>query len=146
CVLAAPRLVCILRAVQAAQAPRIGLAVGTCALIQMLVFAHGPLSLASPIVADRGFQAPFLGSDPGPSDREAADSIVALASEQSGPLLSEEAGFAIVAGQPVIGNATQLRNLSDAGLWDSHALVDMIAAHRFGLVILNAQRYPAPVL
>jgi len=52
----------------------------------------------------------------------------------------------LAAGKPVVGNATHLRNLHEAGLWDPTALVADLNAGRYGLVVLNAQLYPKPVL
>src|SRR5205823_6293667 len=118
CVLAAARLVALLQAAAAAATPRFSLALGAGMLIQMLLIAHGPLSDLSPLLADHGFQAPLLGRAPSATDRMAADDLTAEVAAQGGSVLSEEAGFVIAAGKPVIGNPTHLRNLAEAGLWD----------------------------
>ncbi len=61
-------------------------------------------------------------------------------------MLSEDPSFAVVAGQPLIGNATHLRNLYQAGLWDPSPMVNDVRAHRYAIVILDAELYPEPVL
>lgn len=63
-----------------------------------------------------------------------------------GPVLSEDAGFVVAAGKAVVGNPTHLRTLYESGHWDSSRLVGDIQSKRFGLIILNAELYPAPVL
>jgi hypothetical protein len=113
---------------------------------QMLLFAHGPFSNAIPMLPDLGRQAEFLGHIPSAADRAAADGIVATMRQGDGPVLSEAPTFMIAAGKPVVANATHLRNLSDAGLWDPAPLVADVRAHRFDVVVLNAQLYPAAVL
>ena len=80
------------------------------------------------------------------SDHVAGDRIVARINESQLPVMSEEAGFSLVAGREVISNPTQLLNVWKAGLWDDSALVDMIENREFGLIILRAQFYPTPVL
>ena len=53
---------------------------------------------------------------------------------------------AVVAGRPVVANATHLRNLYLAGLWDPAPMVNDLRAHRYAMVILDAELYPEPVL
>jgi hypothetical protein len=65
---------------------------------------------------------------------------------QSGPALSEDPSFAVVAGQPLVGNATHLRNLYLAGLWDPAPMVNDLRAHKYAIVVLDAELYPEPVL
>ena len=64
----------------------------------------------------------------------------------SGPALAEDPSFAVAAGKPIVANATHLRNLYQAGLWDPAGLVADLRAHRYGIVILDAELYPEPVL
>ena len=78
------------------------------------------------------------GQPGGPTHVESAD--------MPGPVLSEDPSFAVVAGQPLIGNATHLRNLYHSGLWDPSPMVDDLRAHRYAIVILDAELYPEPVL
>jgi hypothetical protein len=61
-------------------------------------------------------------------------------------VLAEEASFAVVAGQDVVGNATHLRNLHQAGLWNPTSLVNDLHVRRYAIVVLNAELYPEPVL
>jgi hypothetical protein len=62
------------------------------------------------------------------------------------PVLSEEAGFSLVAGRDVITNPTQLLNVWLRGQYEGDELIAMIEAQEFGLIILRAQFYPEPVL
>lgn len=115
-------------------------------LVQMALFAHGPLSTAFPALPDRGFQGGLLGVAPGPADRAAADQIAAVLRKAQGPVLVEDPSFAVAAGKPVVANATHLRNLYQAGLWDPASMVADLQARRYDVVVLNANLYPEPVL
>lgn len=79
-------------------------------------------------------------------DRAAGDEIVRLIRATEGPVLSEEAGFAMAAGRDVIGNPAQLRNLHLAGRFNASELIAMIDRGEFGIVVMRAQFYPPPVL
>jgi len=81
-----------------------------------------------------------------PADIEAGYYIVELIRATEGPVLSEEAGFNLIAGKEVLTNPTQLLNLASNGLYDGAALLDMIESRAFGLIVLRAQFYPVPVL
>jgi len=72
--------------------------------------------------------------------------IVEAVRNTPGLVLSEEAGFVLRAGRPVITNPTQLLNLWLNGSWDPIELVGMIERREFGLIIFRAQFYPEPVL
>ncbi len=61
-------------------------------------------------------------------------------------MLSEEAGFSLVAGEDVITNPTQLLNLWHAGLFDGEELIGMIEDQAFASIVFRAQFYPPPVL
>lgn len=113
---------------------------------QLALFAHGPIVGLAPPLRDRGFQAWTLGREPTAADRAAGETLVEYARRWPGPVLYEEAGFALAAGKAALGNATHLRNLYAAGRWRPDALVADLAAHRFEYVVLNAQLYPDPVL
>jgi hypothetical protein len=110
------------------------------------LLAHGPLSDTGFWLPDLGRQAPYLGRIPDAQARVRGDELVALLRETPGPILSEAPSFVLAAGKPVVGNATHLRNLEEAGLWSSAPLVADIRAHRFALIILGAQLYPPSVL
>jgi hypothetical protein len=99
-----------------------------------------------PWLPDRGPQGAFLGRAPTADDEQAAEKIAAEIRPLRGPALSEDPSFAVVAGKPLVGNATQLRNLYEAGLWDPSPMVNDLAAHKYAIVILDAELYPAPVL
>lgn len=79
-------------------------------------------------------------------DIENGDTIVQLIRETDAPVMSEEAGFSLVAERDVITNPTQLRNLWLNGLWNGDELLDDIENQVFGLIIFRAQFYPVPVL
>lgn len=80
------------------------------------------------------------------ADIEAGYAIVERIRATDSLVLSEEAGFNIVAGREVITNPTQLLNLDRAGLFNGENLVAMLDEQAFGLIILRAQFYPTPVL
>lgn len=80
------------------------------------------------------------------ADTQAGYDIVAMIQASEQPVMSEEAGFTMVAGRDVVTNPTQLRNLYLAGLYDGSQLIAMINQQAFGLIILRAQFYPTPVL
>ena len=130
------------RPVEAAAA----LAMGAALFGQGLLMAHGPLVTDEPWLQNRGVQAAMLGTSPGGADRAAGDQVVEIMLRSEGPVLSEAPSFAVAAGRPVVANATHLRNLHDAGLWDPSALVAELEQRRYDVVVLNANLYPEPVL
>jgi 4-amino-4-deoxy-L-arabinose transferase-like glycosyltransferase len=79
-------------------------------------------------------------------DTAAGWRIVELVRQTEGPVLSEEAGFNLLAGKDVITNPTQLLNLADNGLFQGDDLIRMIRNQEFGLLVLRAQFYPPDVL
>ena len=79
-------------------------------------------------------------------DTQAGYQIVEMIQNTDTLVMSEEAGFPMVAGRDVVTNPTQLRNLYLAGLYDGSQLVSTINNQEFGLIILRAQFYPTPVL
>lgn len=81
-----------------------------------------------------------------PEDLAAGYSIVDRIRAVDGPVLSEEAGFNLLAGKDVITNPTQLLNLANNGLYEGAALLEMIDSRAFDLMVLRAQFYPVPVL
>jgi 4-amino-4-deoxy-L-arabinose transferase-like glycosyltransferase len=81
-----------------------------------------------------------------PEDIAAGYSIVERIRAVDGPVLSEEAGFNLLAGKDVITNPTQLLNLANNGLYEGAALLEMIDSRAFDLMVLRAQFYPVPVL
>ncbi len=80
------------------------------------------------------------------ADIDAGWSIVARIRESEQPVISEDAGFTLMAGREAITNPTQLLNLEKKGLYDGGELVRMIDGQEFGLIILRAQFYPDVVL
>jgi hypothetical protein len=131
----------------ASGSPARSLLLGGALVVQGLLLAHGAVSDAVDWLPDRGFQAGNLGRAPSDADRRAADQLAALARAAPGPVLAEDASFDVVAGKPIVGTSPpSLRNLYAAGLWDPAPLVADLRAHRYGLVILDAQLYPEPVL
>lgn len=81
-----------------------------------------------------------------PGDIDAGWTIVERARASNGPILSEEAAFALWSGHEVVTNPTQLLNLSLNGKFDSTELVHLIDDQAFGLVILRAKFYPEDVI
>ncbi len=83
-----------------------------------------------------------------PTEQEIANGwrLVDLAAEGDAPAISEDAAFSLLAGKPVVTNPTQLLNLYNNGLYDPSALIAMIEAQAFNVLILRADFYPEPVL
>ena len=84
----------------------------------------------------------FLTDD----DLRAGHAIVERIMRTAPPSMSEDLGFSFAAGRDVVSNATQLRILHLAGMFEGGELVGMIEAQDFGIVILRALFYPPPVL
>lgn len=80
------------------------------------------------------------------ADIDAGWRIVDLINATEKPVISEDAGFTLMAGRSVITNPTQLLNLEKKGLYKGTELVKMIDEKAFGLIILRAQFYPDVVL
>jgi hypothetical protein len=126
--------------------PRLRLALGSALFVQVLLLSHTVVSAALPWLPDRGPQSAFLGHPPSFEDVQNGALIAAEIRRARGLALSEDPSFAVVAGKPLVGNATHLRNLYQAGLWDPAPLVNDLRAHRYAIVILDAELYPEPVL
>jgi hypothetical protein len=122
------------------------LALGAALFIQAVLLSHAALSDALPWLPDRGPQSAFLGRAPTLEDRQAAQQLTAQVRRAAGPVLSEDPSFAVMAGQPLVGNATHLRNLYQTGLWDPQPMVSELRSHKYAIVILDAELYPEPVL
>jgi hypothetical protein len=129
-------------------APTAGLrwGLGAALFIQAVLLSHAGLSEALPWLPDRGPQGAFLGRAPTSEDNQAAQVITAEIRRVRGPVLSEDPSFAVAAGRPLVANATHLRNLYLSGLWDPTPMVNDLQAHRYAMVILDAELYPEPVL
>jgi len=136
----------ITRFLDSAPATRLRYALGGALLIQAFLLSHAGISAALPWLPDRGPQSLFLGRPPTFDDQHAAEMISTQIRAAHGPALSEDPSFAVVAGQSLIGNATHLRNLYQAGLWDPSPMVSDLHARRYAIVILDAELYPEPVL
>jgi len=136
----------IVRFLAAAPASRLRWGLGLALLIQALLLSHAELSALLPWLPDRGPQEAFLGRAPGAADQQAGQLIASEIRGLNGPALSEDPSFAVVAGKALVGNATHLRNLYEAGLWDPTPMVSDLRAHRYAIVILDAELYPEPVL
>lgn len=121
-------------------------ALGAALFIQALLLSHAGVSDVLPWLPDRGPQGSFLGRAPSLEDEQGGRSISDQIRSLRGPALSEDPTFAVVAGQQLVGNTTQLRNLYLSGLWDPAPMVNDLQAHKYAIVILNAELYPEPVL
>jgi 4-amino-4-deoxy-L-arabinose transferase-like glycosyltransferase len=119
---------------------------GSVLLVQGLLFAHGPLYRLGPLFADRGAQASVLSRSPGEPEIRAASGLVDLLRRTDGPVLLEDPGYGLAVGKEVVGNATHLRNLYEAGAWTPDNLIEDLRERRFAWVLLNAELYPEPVL
>jgi hypothetical protein len=142
-VLASLRIAKLLERTRGWLEPALGLAL----LAQAVLLAHGPLSDMLPWLPDRGPQSELLGRAPSAQDVLAGQLLVDLVRQAPGPALAEDASFVVVAGKPLVGaTPPSLRNLYHAGLWDPTPLVADLRAHRYAIVVLNAELYPEPVL
>jgi len=79
-------------------------------------------------------------------DYTAGEDILDYVRTADGPVLSEEAMFSLLAGNPVVTNPTQLLNLYNNDLLDTTEIIERINRQEFGLIIFRAQFYPQPVL
>jgi hypothetical protein len=92
------------------------------------------------------------GHFPSQEDYENGWYIVDKIKASGGMVLSEDAGFVIQAGQEVIANAVQLRNLweyEDKGgnrLYDPANLRQMIENQEFSIIIRRGDFFPEPIL
>jgi len=80
------------------------------------------------------------------ADLRAGYEIVDRIKQTAAPTMSEDFGFPIVAERDIVTNATLLRHLHLAGVFEGEQLIEMIEGQDFGLVILRALFYPPPVL
>ncbi len=144
CVLAGRSLAAALRV--APRRPALLAAAGATLLLQAGLALHGPLAERVPMVGDRGVQAASLARWPTPRDLESGRELVEQLRRPEAPVLSEDPSFSLVAGKEVVGNATHLRNLYQAGFWRPDNLVADLHDRRYSFVVLNAELYPEPVL
>jgi hypothetical protein len=86
------------------------------------------------------------GHFPSEADYEAGWEIVEHVRNTEGLVLSEDAGFEILAGREVITNPVQLRNLWENGLYDPINLLSLIENQEFGLIIRRGNFFPPPIL
>jgi hypothetical protein len=136
----------VARFLDATPAIRLRWVLGLALFIQALLMSHAELSALLPWLPDRGPQEAFLGHAPTAADQQAGQLIASEIRGLNGPALSEDPSFAVVAGKALVGNATHLRNLYEAGLWDPAPMVGDLQAHKYAIVILDAELYPEPVL
>jgi hypothetical protein len=115
---------------------------------------YGPIARALGVSGNNGDYKDYydsqgytqLGPRPKRADHEAGHAIAEMARQAPGPVFSEEAGFLIRAGKPVVTEGHTQLVMYQAGLFDPTEEIKMINAKAFGLVILRAQFYPPPVL
>jgi hypothetical protein len=120
--------------------------IGGLLLLQGVLFSHGPLYRLGPLFVDRGAQAAVLSRWPGEAEVKAAEELVGLLKRAEGPLLLEDPSYGLALEREIVGNATHLRNLYQAGAWSPDALVGDLRERRYSWVLLNAELYPEPVL
>ncbi len=94
---------------------------------------------------DRGFQAE-IASNPGPEDFAAGKQILDFVAAAGGEVLSEAAGFSVLAREPVVGSPMLIRGLAEHGLYDSSNLVAALRSGCIDGVVLLGFWYPQPVL
>jgi hypothetical protein len=120
--------------------------IGGLLLLQGFLFTHGPVYRLGPLFVDRGAQASVLSRWPGETEVKAAEELVGLLKRAEGPLLLEDPSYGLAIEREIVGNATHLRNLYQAGAWSPDALVGDLRERRYSWVLLNAELYPEPVL
>lgn len=86
------------------------------------------------------------GHFPSAEDVQNGWQIVEAVRQADGYVMSEDAGFSILAEREVITNAVQLRNLWENNLYDPSELLQMVENHEFGLIIRRGDFFPVPVL
>jgi hypothetical protein len=142
-----------------------GLAAGGAFVIYALAVVHlpldgplfGPLAQALNLHSNTKFPAFYdsagwvqgyatIGQLTTLQDVASGDQIAAAVRAGPLPALSEEAAFEFRANKPIVTNPTQLLNLYNNGGYDPSALVAMIAAQKFGVVVFRASFYPQPIL
>jgi hypothetical protein len=136
----------IARFLDTAPSARLRWSAGAALFIQGLLLSHASFSNVLPWLTDRAPQAALLGHAPSDEDLQAGQLISTEIRRARGPALSEDPSFAVVAGKPLVGNATHLRNLYQSGLWDPTPMVNDLRAHKYAIVVLDAELYPEPVL
>src|SRR5206468_1243007 len=87
-----------------------------------------------------------LSRRPGEPEITAAAELVRTLKDADGPVLLEDPSYGLAVGKGVVGNATHLRNLYQAGVWSPEPLTDDLRERRFAWVVLDAELYPEPVL
>lgn len=87
-----------------------------------------------------------LGRPPDEADIRAGWLIAEHISRSEKPPLSEEAGFPLAVGRPVVSNPFPQLMMYRSGLLDVSEFVRQIDEQAFGVVILRAQFYPPPLL
>ena len=148
---------------------------GTASLVLMLIYSSqvfkiptsglffGPLTDLLGIQPKPGHRYPLYdsadwtvgyavtGHIPTKEDEENGWRIVERVKQASGFVISEDAGFSILAGREVITNPVQLRNLwendrlGDKGIYDPGELLMLIEEQKFGLIIRRGDFFPLPV-
>jgi hypothetical protein len=113
---------------------------------QVGLFVHEPFSVYFGTRGDLGLQSDALGATPRGDEADAGWEILRVLDENPGPVLVEDASYALVSGREVVGNATHLRNLHESGRWRGDRLLEDLESRRFSWVVLDAHLYPEPVL
>lgn len=88
------------------------------------------------------------GHLPSQADHDNGQKILERVRQTNLPVITEDAGFTILADKEVVTNPIQLRNLWLNGLYDPTALVAMLDRQEIGLVIFrgSGRFFPDPVL
>lgn len=97
------------------------IAVAFIALQLLVTAASGPLQTSIAVLSDRHEEA----------------SLVNFLQSTQGPILSENAGAALLAGHDVVFEPRTFLELHRAGRWDDSVLVAQIQAHAYGAIVLE---------
>ncbi|MFN0071011.1 MAG: hypothetical protein ACKVVP_05920 [Chloroflexota bacterium] len=115
-------------------------------LVQCGLYLHEPFTRTVGLSADLGIQFEALGTTPRADDALPGWDLITILDDNPGPVLAEDATYALLSGREIVGNATHLRNLHASGHWQGERLLADIEARRFNWIVLDAQLYPEPVL
>ena len=72
----------------------------------------------------------MLSRWPGEPEVRAADELVKTLGAADGPVLLEDPSYGLAVGKEVVGNATHLRNLYQAGVWSPQVVIRGSGARR----------------
>lgn len=109
------------------------------ALLQLLLYL--PIAPAPVFTATYGQEVPAGQSalTPGAADREIGGVLADEIEAAEDPILSEDIGYLVRVGRPVVWQPYQFEQLRRRGRWSDAVLLEGVADKRFGLIILRRE-------